>query len=88
MESIQIHAKVQKNGVLILDNLPISEGEDVSVTVNYPTKEKKKKLTGSALRQSGLIGIWKNRDLPDSSEFARQLRSQSQYRHRIPDEDS
>lgn len=48
-----------------------------------PAKEKKpkRKLTGSALRQSGLIGIWKDRDLPDSLvEIARQLRNRNQYR--------
>jgi hypothetical protein len=53
-----------------------------------PAREKrpKRKLTGSALRWSGLIGIWKDRDLPDISEFSRQLRNRNQYRLGIPRE--
>jgi hypothetical protein len=51
-------------------------------------KKQKRKLTGSALRQSELIGIWKDRDLPDSSEFARQLRYRNQYRPRTSQEGS
>jgi len=62
--------------------------EDSSMTCPAREKRQKRKLTGSALRQSGLIGIWEERDLPDSSEFARQLRYRNQYRPRTSQEGS
>ena len=41
-------------------------------------------LTVRQLRQSGLIGIWKNRDdIQDSANYARQLREKSQKRGNI-----
>jgi hypothetical protein len=36
--------------------------------------------TAGALAVSPLVGIWKDRDLPDSSAFARSLREQAQKR--------
>lgn len=40
-------------------------------------------LTGQRLATSDLVGLWSDRaDLPDSSEYARQLRHQAEHRTR------
>lgn len=40
-------------------------------------------LTGRRLAASSLVGIWSDRtDLPDSPEYARQLRRQAEHRMR------
>lgn len=44
-----------------------------------------KGITVKQLRESGLIGLWKDRDdTQDSSEYARQLREKTQQRIRLP----
>ena len=43
-----------------------------------------KGITVKQLRESGLIGLWKDRDdTQDSSEYARQLREKTQQRIRL-----
>lgn len=45
------------------------------------TKSSTAKELVSAIRESGLIGMWKDRkDIKDSSEFARKLRKQASKR--------
>jgi len=48
------------------------------------TTIRKTRLTVRKLRQSGLIGLWKNRDdITNSAAYARQLREQAQQRGHI-----
>lgn len=43
-----------------------------------------KHMTGKDLLNSGMVGIWaKRKDIGDSLEYARKLRSQAQTRRRI-----
>jgi hypothetical protein len=43
-------------------------------------------LTANDLLQSGLVGLWADReDIPDSVEFARQLRHTAEHQRGIPD---
>ena len=39
-------------------------------------------MTAKDLLESGLAGIWKDRDIKDSVAYARQLREQAQRRRR------
>ncbi|MEW5988335.1 MAG: hypothetical protein AB1791_17025 [Chloroflexota bacterium] len=44
-----------------------------------------RELTANDLLQSGLVGLWADRqDIPDSVSFARQLRQQAEHRNRQP----
>jgi hypothetical protein len=46
----------------------------------------RKTMTAADLLDSGLVGMWAHRkDIPDSSEYARQLRQQAEHRE-IPSE--
>ena len=50
----------------------------VETTVQH---DKEKILTGRQLAQSSLVGLWSDRkDLPDSPDYARQLRRQAEQR--------
>lgn len=43
-----------------------------------------KGMTVKQLRESGLIGLWKDReDIQDSADYARQLREQAQQRNQL-----
>lgn len=83
MEAIRIQQTIQKRGEVTLQNLPIEEGQQVEIIVLFtPTAEvKRPKFTAKQLLESGLVGVWKEReDIGDSSEYARQLREQAQKR--------
>ena len=44
---------------------------------------KRQPITGQALLDSGLVGLWENRkDIHNSAEFARKLRARAEKRHR------
>ena len=84
METIRMRQTVQKKGELIIRNLPVEEGQEVEVLLLLPSTERSKlpRLTARKLLNSGLIGLWKEReDIPDSASYARQLREQAQRRH-------
>ena len=83
MESIRIRTVVAKDGEITVTNLPIKHGETVEIIVLPPKSKgkKRKTLTVGDLVASGLIGLWQDRtDLPESEEYARQLRNQAQKR--------
>lgn len=84
MEAIRVQQTIQKNGELLITNLPVVKGQQVEVLVllspSLP-KPKRPRLTARQLLNSGLIGLWKDRaDITDSSDYARQLREQAQRR--------
>ncbi|OAD24010.1 hypothetical protein THIOM_000145 [Candidatus Thiomargarita nelsonii] len=57
------------------------EPEKMSFGVQDLSWTSRTRLTVRQLRQSGLIGLWKNRDdIIDSAVYARQLREQAQQR--------
>ncbi len=86
MEAIRVHQIVDKQGEILMTDLPFQLGQQVEVIIlSQPvTKIKKNRLTVGQFRQSGLIGLWKDRDdIGDSAVYARQLREQAQQRGHI-----
>jgi len=83
MEVIRREEVVVKDGEIWLTGLPYRRGETVEVIILPQLRRMPvyAHLTARALRQSGVIGMWKDRtDIEDSSAYARRLREQSQQR--------
>jgi len=85
MDAVRVNATIEKDGELSISGLPFKKGEQIQLII-MPVGEGlvgEKTLTARMLRESGLIGIWKDRtDIDDSSAYARQLREQAQRRSR------
>lgn len=87
MESVQVQQVMAKDGEVLITGLPYKKGQSVGILVFLqPTASSPRgRLTVGRLRQSGLIGLWQDRDdIGDSSVYARQLREQAQQRGEIP----
>ncbi len=83
MEVVQVKQVITKDGEVLLTGLPFKKGQSVEIIVSPQPMPPlpRTRLTVGHLRQSGLIGLWQNRDdIDDSSIYARQLREQSQQR--------
>ncbi|MBF0204510.1 MAG: hypothetical protein HQK67_09405, partial [Desulfamplus sp.] len=82
MEAIRFQEIIEKDGEVAITGLPYKKGQLVDIIVfpqiidiNRPS------LTVSKFRQSGVIGMWQDRDdITDSSVYARQLREDAQSR--------
>jgi hypothetical protein len=81
MDAIRIQQVVTKDGEVLVTGLPYKKGQFVEIIL-LPEPLKLFShvgLTVRRLRQSGLIGLWKDReDIQDSAAFARELRGQAQ----------
>lgn len=80
MEAIRRQQTIQKRGELTIRNLPVEEGQQVEVLLLFTPSQtsKRPRLTARQLLQSGLIGLWKDReDITDSVDYARQLRERA-----------
>ncbi|MGE3800081.1 MAG: hypothetical protein AB7H80_03605 [Candidatus Kapaibacterium sp.] len=85
MEAIRVQQKIEKRGELTVRNLPVEEGEEVEVLVLLTShdSERRKQLTADQLLHSDIVGMWKDRtDIPDTIEYARQLRDEAERRVR------
>ena len=83
MEAIRVQKTFIKNGEVVLTDLPYKKGQAVEIILLLQSTRNTScpRLTVRQLRQSGLIGLWKDRnDIRDSSAYARQLREQAQKR--------
>lgn len=83
MEATRREEVIVKDGQIHLTGLPYKRGDVVEVIILPQTSkiEVRPCLTVRQLRQSGLIGLWKDRgDVEDSSTYARRLREQAQRR--------
>jgi hypothetical protein len=83
MEATQIQQVMTKDGEVLITGLPYKKGQSVEIIVlpRSTTSAPRARLTVGRLRQSGLIGLWQDRnDIGDSSAYARQLREQAQQR--------
>lgn len=83
MEAVQVRQVMTKDGEVLLTGLPFKKGQPVEIIVyaQATTSPPRVPLTVARLRQSGLIGLWQDRDdIDDSSAYARQLREQAQQR--------
>jgi len=85
MEAIRINKLVEKDGEISLTGLPCKKGQRIEMIIlpessNVPEGNY---MTVKDLLESGLVGIWKDRDdIKDSAVYARQLREQAQRRRR------
>jgi len=83
MEAIRLEQLVVEDGQMVITGLPYKRGQWVEVIV-WPQLQKtarRSRLTVRQLRQSGIIGLWRDRDdIEDSTAYARQLREQAQQR--------
>jgi hypothetical protein len=86
MDAIRVQQVVTKDGEVLVTGLPYKKGQFVEIIL-LPEPLKlfsRVGLTVRRLRQSGLIGLWKDReDIQDSAAYARQLREQAQRRGEI-----
>lgn len=84
MNRMVVKSTVGSDGMLHLD-VPIgmeSANQEVQVTVE-PVSQRT--MTAADLLQSGLVGLWANRnDLGNSQDFARRLREEAQTRKGNP----
>jgi hypothetical protein len=86
MEAVQVQQIITKDGEILITGLPYKRGQAVEVIILAPpeTPQPRARLTVRRLRESGLIGLWQDRDdIGDSSAYAHQLREQAQEREDI-----
>jgi hypothetical protein len=86
METIRRQQTIQKKGELTIRNLPVEAGQQVEVLllISTPEQSSKPRLTARQLLESGLIGLWQDRqDISDSAAYARQLREKAQQRYDV-----
>ena len=83
MEAIRVEQVITEDGKVVITGLPYEKGQVVEV-IMFPqpkSPEPHRRLTVRQLKQSGIIGLWKDRtDIEDSSVYARELREQAQKR--------
>jgi hypothetical protein len=83
MEAVRIKQVLAQDGEVTITDLPYKKGQIVDVIVlRQPSRiGSGPRLTVGALRRSGLIGLWQDRDdIRDSSQYARRLREQAEQR--------
>lgn len=86
MEAIHRQQTIQKKGELTIHNLPVEAGQQVEVLllISSSDKSSRPRLTAKQLLNSGLIGLWQDRqDIGDSTTYARQLREKAQQRYDV-----
>ena len=79
MDAIRVHTELERDGELVLTDLPWRKGQRVELILlaEPAAGPRRKAMTARDLLESGLVGLWKEReDIGDSSEFARRLRDQ------------
>jgi hypothetical protein len=84
MEAIKINKIIEKDGEISLKDLPVKKGQHFEMVILLGTsgKPKKRFMTAKDLLDSGLAGLWKDRNIKDSVAYARQLREEAQTRRR------
>jgi hypothetical protein len=84
MEAIKINKIIEKDGEISLTGLPYKKGQRIEMTIlpESSTIPEGNYMTVKDLLESGLVGMWKDRDIKDSVAYARQLREEAQTRRR------
>ena len=85
MEAMRLHRVIEKDGELLITDLPCKKGQRVEVIVltEPSATPRPARLTAKRLLESGLVGLWQDRkDITDSATYARQLREEAQRRQR------
>ena len=86
MEAVRVQQVVAKDGEVLVRGMPFKKNQLVEIIVlPQPMRTTpRSQLTVRQLRESGLIGLWKDRyDIRDSAACARRLREQAQKRGNI-----
>lgn len=83
---VRMRVVVKQDGEIHLSGLPYKKGEQIEMMVRpiAAGREGKAKppLTARQLLDSGLVGMWKDReDIDDNLAYARRLRERAQRRH-------
>jgi hypothetical protein len=76
MQAIRIHQIVERDGEISLKGLPYKKGQRIEMIVMAESLKKSSPQARKAkdLLNSGLVGIWQDRNIEDSAAFARELR--------------
>ena len=85
MEAVRLQRVIEKDGELLLTDLPCKKGQRVEVIVltEPPAVPQRQRLTAKRLLASGVVGLWQDReDITDSATYARRLREEAQRRQR------
>ena len=81
MEAVRIKEKMKKDGQIQLTGLPFKKGQIIEMIVmSEPARRRSKPSTARQLLASGIVGMWKDRGIEDSSVYARTLREMAQRR--------
>ncbi len=83
MEAIRLQRVIEKDGEILVTGLPYKKGQAVElILLTLPqVPEQPEHSTARHLLQSGLVGIWQDRnDIEDSAAFARRLRDEAYHR--------
>lgn len=81
MEAVRIKERIKKDGEILLTGLPFKKGQRVEMIVmSEPARRSSKPSTARQLLASGIVGMWKERGIADSSVYARTLRERAQRR--------
>ncbi|MSQ47514.1 MAG: hypothetical protein EXR78_03855 [Deltaproteobacteria bacterium] len=78
MEAMRLHRIIEKDGELLITDLPCKKGRHVEVIVQpeLSTLPQPLRLTAKQLLESDIVGLWQDReDVADSAAFASQLRA-------------
>ena len=73
MEAVRVQQVVVKDGEVLVRGIPYRKGQlvDIIVLSHPPQTMPSSHLTVRQLRQSGLIGLWKERqDIQDSAAYS------------------
>jgi hypothetical protein len=69
-----------------LHQIPVERWDEVLLFLQRQKPDQPPVYTAGDLLESGLVGLWANRDdIGDSREFARRLRRQAENRREAPD---
>ena len=85
MGAVRLQRVIEKDGELLLTDLPCKKGQQVEVIIlSEPLASPQlQRLTAKRLLESRVIGLWQDReDVTDSATYARQLREKAQRRSR------
>lgn len=83
MAVIRVRKTVEKDGEIVLTDLPLKKGQRVHIVVESEPIEGfcPQGITAQDLLDSGLVGMWADRqDIGDSLHFSRQLREKVERR--------
>ncbi len=83
MEAVRIQKIVENDGEVVVKGIPYKKGQHIEIII-FPQKkeaEDEAHFTVGDLKNSGLLGLWRDRnEIKDSSAYARHLRESSQKR--------